>query len=67
VQAKRPEKFKWNQGLTGTGAEIVWAHWASADIRAETDSERDLKALKPIQRLPIICRDSAWPRMRNSM
>jgi hypothetical protein len=67
VQVKRPEKFKWNQGLTGACAEIVSAHWASADIRAETEEERDLEALKPIQRLPIICRDSAWPRMRDSM
>jgi hypothetical protein len=39
VQIKRPENIKWNQGLTGASAEFISAHWASADIRAETDEE----------------------------
>jgi hypothetical protein len=39
VQVKRPENIKWNQWLTGVRAEIVSAHWASADGRAETDEE----------------------------
>jgi hypothetical protein len=39
VQVKLPEKIKWNQWLTGVRAEIISAHWASADSRAEADED----------------------------
>jgi hypothetical protein len=55
VQVKRPENIKWNQWLTGSSAEIVSAHWASADVVPKPKKNCDLRgSFKADRRLPIL-------------
>jgi hypothetical protein len=55
VQVKSPENIKWNQWLTGVRAEIVSAHWASADVVPKRMKNCDLRSsVKTDRRLPII-------------